>query len=1320
VADQAPAFSQPPINVNWGDNIGVMDRQKGPLLGLNGGRQAFAKAFGDESVYNQLITMGTGNTTSQRIDKALIYHREDADEGPDDYNFALDPLAISQPEHDWKFYADARTTQERDIIYNVLKDIEMKRFEVFQGQDASVLFGTLSGAILNPGAIAAMRVQSLRKLQKVAAISVAEEGVMQAARHNRSSEESGLAIGGNVAFGALFLGVHKSIQAITGAAQTRAAMNYMGDIEELKGWVKADEDFVEKAAAAKGPWEKARDATKKQKVNDLQPNLNAAKEAEYAARRKFEDAKNAGGQDLTPHIKELMDAKAAVKAVETDIDSIFSKPANDIIDDEVPFTEGPIGDVERRTNPVRLTPEDDLNDFDAAKNLDNDQTLSSTGGQWSPKMGPDKSIGEKLQPAWGMEKWKDNPVKRVLMGSSNLARLVTVHLVEHPFFQMKNLGGDKSFIGVSRVIASEWVGQRLVPSIKKTEDFYIDYRRGFGGEQKTLTRQKIADTFKGTGNAMGVDDFLEAVGQAKRRLKDPDVNSQYPKQVIEAAKMWDDLIYKPLGEATKKHRMFSIRERRQLTILRNKMTQLERESIGDAAGSAEAMQKVQKQIGELETNIKQLDELDIRNDFLNRLYNNHYIGSDAGRKHWYQVLGKHGYSAKEAEAARQGILGQVPYPDLAKDPVGMARSLKERTLADIPDTALEPFLENNIIALGRYYTNRMGTDVEMMKKFGSVDLEPQMRQVGLEYDNLIQKASSKDEAKKLIKERKDTLEDLTVLRDRVRGTYGYVDNPDSWDSRTIRVAKMWNATSMLTGALAAIPDIGMLALEAGINNGFKASFEALFKNTDMIKLAYQEANLAGEALDMTLSMRAALFADLGESIGARSPWEKAMGQGTQAFFNINLMNQWTTGMKSMASLMIGTRLIDDSIKSSRHLRNSGSAKILWKDEIQSRDGQFISASYTRKTNTVNLNKEQMEATYKSRAWELPQANGIRPLPSGTINSLEDWKRFLTEHELAHADHMAKKGSKGKMDETRIAYENRINTLALRRMSIKGKVEKFNRLKLLNVGIDDDMAARIAGEAENFGYFGEHSRIGRTHLWEDQEAANVYRAALGKDISRVIVTPGPGDLPNTVGGGIQNLLPDGVRKSIRNSVDNIQDPKVKEAVEKVGAVFLSPEMSRLIFQFKSFAISAQHRVLTPGLQQMHKNTLQGALALVAMGAVVDSIKRKQRNAPEASFGQRLSSAIAISSVAGYFPDAFRLMETGMQAASNPTNFIKTVGGPIVPQITNMADVLYDYSFGEINKTTNKHLINAFPLSNTSHLKWIADYSKGAVNAATGVE
>ena len=150
----------------------------------------------------------------------------------------------------------------------------------------------------------------------------------------------------------------------------------------------------------------------------------------------------------------------------------------------------------------------------------------------------------------------------------------------------------------------------------------------------------------------------------------------------------------------------------------------------------------------------------------------------------------------------------------------------------------------------------------------------------------------------------------------------------------MRTAKHYNALSMLTGFFAAVPDVARITMTSGIKRGFQTQFEMLgnfLSDGKLFKMGKKEAQSFGEAVDMVTGQRAMLFADVGDMFGLANRLEGAMGKVSAInFMYVNLMSRWTEMAKSMASVTIGSRIIEDSI-----LWGKGTLGNKWKTALSS-------------------------------------------------------------------------------------------------------------------------------------------------------------------------------------------------------------------------------------------------------------------------------------------------------------------------------------------------------------------------------------------------
>lgn len=387
--------------------------------------------------------------------------------------------------------------------------------------------------------------------------------------------------------------------------------------------------------------------------------------------------------------------------------------------------------------------------------------------------------------------------------------------------------------------------------------------------------------------------------------------------------------------------------------------------------------------------------------------------------------------------------GRIPY-DIVAGPRG---PLKERVLK-IETAKIHKFVENDIETVSRAQLRTMAPDIELSKKFGSVDLAEQIRKVNDEADAKIAKATTTKERQRFEKARKDAIRDIEGIRDRVRGTYKLPSDPSSLVLRAGRLARNLNYMRLLGGmTLSAIPDMGKIVFTHGLTSTFRDGFLPMIRNFKAFRLAAEEVKLSGTALDMVLDSRTMAIADIVDDFGRHSKVERGISALSSKYGVISLMAPWNAAMKQFAGLVTMTNIIKAAERVSK---NAGTA-----DDIR---------------------------------------------------------------------------------------------------------------KLAAAGIDADLAMRIAKQ------FAEHGDVqGGVYIagginWTDQGALEAFRAAVVRDVDRIIVTPGQ-DKP----------------------------------------LWMSTELGKMVGQFKSFAVSSMQKTALAGLQQRDAATLNGLLLMMGLGAMTYAVK-----------------------------------------------------------------------------------------------------------------
>lgn len=131
---------------------------------------------------------------------------------------------------------------------------------------------------------------------------------------------------------------------------------------------------------------------------------------------------------------------------------------------------------------------------------------------------------------------------------------------------------------------------------------------------------------------------------------------------------------------------------------------------------------------------------------------------------------------------------------------------------------------------------------------------------------------------------------------------------------------------------------------------------------------------------------------------------------------------------------------------------------------------------------------------------------------------------------------------------------------------EGTVSKSDLIKLSENGIDRSMALRIANQIKKHADREDTLWLPQAKNWDDPEAFEAFRNAMNREMDLMIVTPG-------------------------------QDKPIA----------WSTETGKFFSQFKSFAVSAHHRILLSGIQRRDGAVLSQVLLGVTLGMLVSKTK-----------------------------------------------------------------------------------------------------------------
>lgn len=240
--------------------------------------------------------------------------------------------------------------------------------------------------------------------------------------------------------------------------------------------------------------------------------------------------------------------------------------------------------------------------------------------------------------------------------------------------------------------------------------------------------------------------------------------------------------------------------------------------------------------------------------------------------------------------------------------------LKERTF-NIEDLfqssngrAVEDYLEHDVEHVARRYTRIMGADVELARKFGSVDMVDQIAKIREDYKNLRADVTDEKQLTALAKREKDDIADLEAVRDMLRGT-----NPGSPAetnyARIVRAVNHFNyLRSMGEVAIASLTETVRPAMVHGLLPYMETLGQTL-TNLKGFKASVAEAQIAGTVTERVLGTRLATLSEIIDPYASRGPVEAFLENMTNIASKWNGIRLLTDMQKSIAAVMTQNRLL---------------------------------------------------------------------------------------------------------------------------------------------------------------------------------------------------------------------------------------------------------------------------------------------------------------------------------------------------------------------------------------------------------------------------
>lgn len=389
---------------------------------------------------------------------------------------------------------------------------------------------------------------------------------------------------------------------------------------------------------------------------------------------------------------------------------------------------------------------------------DSDQIYRSAGASANPARARETARatmeGDALaETGIGIEKLGWNPTIRLLKSDNWVARKIAPQLVDIGGMIQKKIRGrtpEASDQSVETTFRTRWL-PGLLKGIKEVDKQYLSYRNvvakeGDIGRSLQMIRTSINDLVGQRGPFLSQGEFRVRVSMAMRRgdkdAVDDSVTPYVNNSARELRKHFNDIRDEAVNV-----RLFERQAQKVIAGLRKQIS----EATDPAKKTA-----LQDQLNTALANLKRMRThgVNVGGEYLTRIFRQDKVL--ANQEGFLRIAKDHfmtneGMNATQASAAAKGVLDEVthgkPYLDLDDasqiDWITQTGSSKARTFG-IKDELIEEFLENDIEVILRHHTKTMGTDIELTRAFGDINMRSVLDDVVNEYEQIIKTGTRPD------------------------------------------------------------------------------------------------------------------------------------------------------------------------------------------------------------------------------------------------------------------------------------------------------------------------------------------------------------------------------------------------------------------------------------------------------------------------------------------------------------------------------------------------------------------------------------------------
>lgn len=252
-----------------------------------------------------------------------------------------------------------------------------------------------------------------------------------------------------------------------------------------------------------------------------------------------------------------------------------------------------------------------------------------------------------------------------------------------------------------------------------------------------------------------------------------------------------------------------------------------------------------------------------------------------------------------------------------------ASPFKERVF-DIPDRLVEEFLDNDIEMVGARFIRQTSPDIEIMLRHGDpksskesiINMNAQKKSIQDDYLAQMERTPDGKQRAKLRAEMNRAILDFDAVLQRIRGQYDIPNEQNMLWRRMGQAARNLNFLRMMGGVtVSSFPDMARLVMAEGTYKAFKGTADNLVRGLKKApNIPAEDVHWWGIGTDAYTGGRLEVISDISDYTLGGTKLERGLQTMANSYGSINLMNQWTGGMKTIHAISMQSRLMDDYAK----------------------------------------------------------------------------------------------------------------------------------------------------------------------------------------------------------------------------------------------------------------------------------------------------------------------------------------------------------------------------------------------------------------------